>query len=94
MITNEIKHQLVHITWKDSYGCGHEWSTLEDAVVEPHYAQSVGWLVKENDEAVLIVPHVSPRHEDIGAREQGCGDMTIPKCSIVEMKQLTMVAVG
>jgi hypothetical protein len=43
--------------------------------------QSVGWLVYDGDDCKMIVPHLSEaQHSD--AKQQGCGDMTIPASSV------------
>ena len=84
---NHIPYRLVAVEWVDSYGCGSVWSELPDTA-PAHHCYSVGWLVRQSDDVVVIVPHLSPPHADIGAEEQGCGDMTIPRVAIVEMRDL------
>ena len=76
-------YPLVFVRWLDSYGCSSEWSEISNAD-EPvsHECLSVGWLVQETSEVIVLVPHYSPAHKRIGAEEQGCGDMTIPKVAI------------
>lgn len=75
--------KLVLVEWIDSYGCGTNWETVDDMMaITPHYCKSVGWIVKETDEMILVVPHISPDNGDIGAKLSGCGDMAIPVCSI------------
>jgi len=84
----EIIYPLVLIKWIDSYGCSPLWEATEDLNPQPHYCYSVGWIVKETPEVVVIIPHMSPSNEDIDAEEQGCGDMTIPVVCIKKRTHL------
>ena len=77
-------YPLVLIRWRDAYGCTPNWYSMKEAIEPPpHECLSVGWRVKETDEVVVVVPHLSGEQQEIGAEEQGCGDMTIPKSAIV-----------
>ena len=81
----DITYKLVKIQWADSYGCSSTWEKIESSEPLSRYCYSVGWVTSESDEAIVITPHLSPENEEIGAIESGCGDMTIPKCSIKKM---------
>lgn len=85
-------YDLVHVIWKDAYGVSPNWYDLSDAEhLEPvaHVCQSVGWKTKDNDEVIVVVPHLSLKNEDVGITENsGCGEMTIPKSAIVSMEEL------
>ena len=84
-------YPFVLIRWRDAYGCSSIWYSIKEAIEPPpHECLSVGWKVKETDEVVVIVPHLSVAHKDIGAEEQGCGDMTIPKSVIVSTDILSI----
>ena len=83
-----VKYKLVYVKWVDSYGCGHAWGEISDISPAPHYCHSVGWIVSESDECIVVVPHLSPAHDEIGAVENGCGDMTIPKVSIINQCEI------
>jgi hypothetical protein len=82
------EYPLVLIKWVDSYGCGSAWGCTEDLEPRPHYCYSVGWIVKETKDVVVVVPHFSPKNDRIEAVESGCGDMTIPRVAIVEQTKL------
>ena len=85
--------KLVHITWRDSFGCGAEWQRMDDMIghATDVLCESVGYLAKETKNYVLIVPHI---HGEIRtgeariAKASGTGDMAIPKSAIV--KQTTL----
>ncbi len=77
------------IEWLDSFGAGPQWTEFEeiDNDVEIR-CSSVGYVIKETDQYVVIVPHI---HGDLiieGLNKKvtasGCGDMAIPKVSIVK----------
>ena len=69
---------LVSVRWFDShYVPG--W-TMEDIDPEPLVCDSVGWIIAETDEAIVLSSHK--------AHNQRCGDMTIPKCAITSQRRL------
>lgn len=78
------EYQLLLVEWVDSYGCSPVWEPIAEIKPEICHARSVGWLVAENNECITIVPHVS----ETAVRPQGCGDMTIPRRSIVKITKL------
>lgn len=66
--------RLVLIEWLDSYGCGSEWQPLEGCHAKPLLCRSVGWLVRDEDDCKVIVPHLSD--SDSHLPPQGCGART------------------
>jgi len=79
------------VEWVDSYGCTAHWGGFDNIPPMAHSCYTVGWLARESDDALLIVPHISPKlkgYDD--SEEQACGDMTIPKCSIIKIDELTV----
>jgi hypothetical protein len=79
--------RLVLIEWIDAFGCASEWAELTDIPPDTLKCQSVGWLLHDTPECKVIVPHLSdPRHEH--AKQQGCGDMTIPASAIRKIVDL------
>ena len=77
------------IQWVDSFGCGSRWQemdSMKDRAVL--YCHSVGFVIKETDDYVVIVPHRAVETEQ--CEEQGCGDMTIPKVCITSREILTV----
>lgn len=83
-----INYPIVWVKWVDSYGCGSAWEEISDIEPIPHYCYSVGYLVAESKDCIVVVPHMSPKNTNIGSEENGCGDMTIPVCAIVEWRDL------
>jgi hypothetical protein len=75
---------LTYVKWQDSVGCGQSWAETDGIEAPEHYCHSVGWVVAESDRSIVIVPHVSLESEFFGLKNQGCGDMTIPKPAIVQ----------
>ena len=86
---NFPKYNLEVIIWSDSYGVGSSWSETSDIDICPHYCFSVGWVIKETNDAIAVVPHLSHPDNEEYLPEQGCGDMVIPKCSIVRRISLS-----
>ena len=80
--------ELVRIEWVDSYGAGSAWEPTDNLVDEYHICVSVGYLALDGEKVKIIIPHLSPANEKIGAEEQGCGDMAIPVVSIIKMTSL------
>ena len=76
------------ITWKDSLGSSPTWEHLPEKPVQTHICVSVGFLIQDNQDNVLLVPHLSPENKEIGVKDTGCGDMTIPKAAIIKQIQL------
>ncbi len=79
-----MERKLVMIEWVDSCGCSSHWQSSEDLEeIEPMVCKSVGWLLQENSNCVVIAPH---NCEDT---KQMCGDMTIPTLAITKITALT-----
>jgi len=73
------------ITWIDSFGAGPSWQELGEITTEPVLCTSVGF-VRETEDYIIVIPHYikETKHNEA----QGCGDMAIPKVSIMERKVL------
>lgn len=84
-------YPLVYIEWADSFGCSSEWTSTADVADVEHICISVGFLLKESKDIVVIVPHFSPANEKIDAKEQGCGDMAIPRSAIRQLRTLKIM---
>ncbi len=79
--------ELVLVTWIDALGCSSSWREKEHLKKsEPLTCKSVGWLLKDDETCVVLVPHIAEEtpHNDW----QGCGDMTIPRALIQEIRPL------
>ena len=87
----KINMRLVIIEWIDSYGVGSEWESLDNIIDESHICISVGYLAMDGKNIKVVIPHISPANDIIGAKEKGCGDMAIPACSIIKTTDLIEV---
>jgi hypothetical protein len=87
---HDVGHRLVVVEWVDSCGAIARWQYLDET--EPEYITccSVGWLVYDGEDCKRIIPHIG-LHTGPNARQQGCGDMTIPASAIVKMADLSIV---
>lgn len=86
------KYGFVYVRWVDSFGVHADWREVSDYSPVPiHYCYSVGWIIGEDKNSIILAPHLSPENKEIGAVEQVCGDMVIPKCSI---KKMTVLKLG
>lgn len=86
-MTRPKNGDLILCEWLDSYGCSPSWETIEKGVKPLGMAcKSVGWLVRQSEKFIVVVPHLSQKNEI--ADQQGCGDMTIPRSAIVRIKRL------
>jgi hypothetical protein len=77
--------KLVLIEWVDSHS-GRGWqdrSRIEECA-QLLRCKSVGWIVSETKEVIVIVPHVSGGDTML----QGLGDLVIPKCAITKRRYL------
>lgn len=87
-----IPYDLVIVEWSDSYGCSSSWQYIDADYIQKnatsHKCTSVGYLVVNNEQVITVIPHMSPKNEQNGGEEQGCGDMTIPKSAIIYMAVL------
>lgn len=81
--------RLVLIEWEDSYGCAPSWEPLDGLAAETLMCRSVGWLAKDSDGVMVVVPH---RADGPSPPGQGCGDMTIPARAVVRVVDLEEVA--
>lgn len=84
--------RLVLVDWLDSYGCSSDWRLVEACNPKVLHCHSVGWLLHEDEECVVVVPHISEA-EHPAAPRQACGDMTIAKKSIVSITNLPLPSV-
>lgn len=82
----EMSNELVLIRWRDAYGCSPEWRPVDSVKAHPLFAESVGWIIEDNADSVVVLPHRTKGNENCDA--QGCGDMTIPKAAITEIIKL------
>jgi len=77
---------LVLIEWLDSCGCSARWQDLDADTPRAVHCRSVGWLLHDNPDCKVIVPHLTAPHPYVA--RQGCGDMTIPASAILSVVSL------
>jgi len=84
--------KLELIEWVDHWSFSDSgWKTFDKDVldqVKPLAITSVGWILKENDEIILLVPHQHPHTEEANSEMRGCGELIILKSSITSRKEL------
>jgi hypothetical protein len=76
---------LVLIEWQDSHGVSSEWQYLSQCHPFALVCKSVGWLVYDGRDSKVIVPHLTNSEH---AKQQGCGDMTIPTAAVLKIVNL------
>jgi hypothetical protein len=81
-----LDKDIVLIEWVDSHSGRGDWRDMDEFedVATPLYCRSVGWLVKETEQAKVIVPHIAGEANG-GITLQGCGDLTIPTAAILKV---------
>ena len=80
---------LVLITWLDSGKIvGNEWTFTTDLPTTALVitCQSVGWIVRETEEELVIAPHVGAERD--GRPQQFLGLLAIPKVAIQQRTPL------
>lgn len=80
------KYKLERVQWHDSYGCSPSWEAISDIEAANIHCWSVGWIIHETDELIVICPHIHTGSDN--SDPQGCGEMTIPKVAIVSRETL------
>jgi hypothetical protein len=78
-----VGEKLELIEWVDSYSFYEQWDFIKE-IAEPEIikCKSVGFIIKETNDSIMILPHIS------GENEAGRGGICIPKISIVKRTQL------
>lgn len=82
--------KLQLITWEDAFHHSSEWKDFKetetrDDCLAPYLVDSVGWVVAECDDRVVIVPHLQ---REVDGQQCGKGGMTIPKSCIVSRETI------
>lgn len=81
------EHKLVVVEWLDSAQPASEWRHISDAPdLEVIRCLSVGWVVGENRQVVMLAPNIGDHKSGGGA--QGCGFIRIPACAITKLTEL------
>lgn len=81
------KHKLVVVEWLDSVQPASEWRHLGDTPeLEVITCLSVGWVVGENRQVLMLAPNIGDYRSGGGA--QGCGFMRIAACAVTKITEL------
>jgi hypothetical protein len=89
----KIKFDIVLIKWDDSVADDFSWKSVDSALEWNEdlfsFVYSIGFLIDNSDEYVLLSLSVMPLAEDAGDKDTNVhGVFRIPKSSILEMKIL------
>lgn len=71
---------LVEVVWRDATDICGDWTSPEDAVLEPAISFMVGYLIASNKDSVSVAALVNESHFAHG--------MTIPRKMVVEVRTL------
>ena len=90
---SRLKHRLVRVTWVDScrqIDWGSTMRLTKDATtkLEELECESVGYLLVENENAIVVVPHTGVMGE------LSVGTMTIPRSAVLEIEDLYVASIG
>jgi hypothetical protein len=82
------KHKLYLIKWEDSYSSDNKWKSIS-GMTKPKrmVCVSVGWLIKETKNTILIVPHITDI-KNKNSSGTGLGEIVIPNSAIRERREL------
>lgn len=83
------KFPLLYLEWIDSSSGNSGWQDAGSFKETDYtfFCKSIGWLVNETDRFLVIVPHLAGDKVKEGfSFMQGCGDMAIPKVSIIKKR--------
>jgi hypothetical protein len=89
-VSSNGDYPLVYIEWEDSMVGTSGWGETDGAKPTVPIIRSVGWLVYDGEDCKLIVPHLSAANH-ANAKQQGCGDITIPASSIRSVAKLETI---
>lgn len=78
--------KIVVIDWVDSVRAS-DWVLMEDVNEKSLDCVSIGFLIKETNKHVTIAQNYGTNPEQV------CNLMTIPKCSIVQLREIEEVKV-
>ena len=85
-----IHENLVLIRWLDATSYeGHEWRTAKEVKeLTSEFMLSVGWIVKETADSIVLVSHRD--HDSSPEDHSVAGEMAIPVGAILECRELKL----
>lgn len=77
------KYPIAYVEWVDSKGMN-AWTSLDE--IEPSVCKciSVGFLIKEKDDVLVVVPHITLTEKD----NQGDGIIVIPMKAVTKYQRI------
>lgn len=78
-----MNKDIVYIEWVDSAHAPQGWQFESDAIFRSFIGKSVGFIYKEDEYNIFLVPHIMEGEDD-----QLAGYMVIPKVSIIKLSTL------
>lgn len=83
------KYELAYVEWIDSHSYRGTWESIQDIVQHgrPSLVRSVGWIVSETNDWIVLVAHIS-NEDQPEADPFGFSDLSIPKLSISRLVRL------
>jgi hypothetical protein len=76
--------QIAAVEWMDAFGCPAGWEFEDEARISATIVRSIGYVLKDDDQFVMLAPHISTPGDD--ERRQLAGHIAIPRRSIVAME--------
>lgn len=84
----EIFYELEKVEWLDCSGGTSDWISLDDIKKRvPVLIHSIGYIVKETDRFIIIVPHIACDPEE-NYSPSACGELIIPLVNITKRFKL------
>jgi len=78
---------LVLVEWLDSSRCPADWTHAAEFVPpKPVRCRSVGWLIHQDTDSVVLTPNLGDEH--CPENEQFCGALVIPACAVLSTVEL------
>lgn len=83
--------ELEIIKWTDCYNIAvGAWKKLEEVEFSEAVIYSVGFVVKENDNLIMLAAHLHNKHDNDDEIFEITGEMIIPKRSIIDRKVISI----
>lgn len=88
-----MKNQIFLVVWRDACGGARQgWRDVGDLMLtNPATVWSFGLLLDEDDDRLLLCPHVVMRGDDDMTATQGDAEIAIPKDWVVSKRALGYV---
>jgi len=90
----EKQYELAYVEWLDSHNFTNGWESLAEIAAHAcsSIVRSVGWVIAETDDWLLLVAHLSNATRP-DSDPFGFSDLSIPKVSIVKRVPIQIGAI-